>query len=43
MNEEVKAANETAQKEKEKGVPFGKLLAWSLRPGSTGIAMMLLG
>lgn len=43
MNEEVKAANETAQKEKEKGVPFGKLLAWSLRPGSTGIAMMILG
>ena len=41
MNEEMKTANETVQK--GKGVPFGKLLAWSLRPGSTGIAMMILG
>ncbi|MBR1758292.1 MAG: MFS transporter [Lachnospiraceae bacterium] len=28
---------------KEKGVPFGKLMAWSLRPGSTGVAMMIMG
>ena len=41
MYEELKTTNETAQK--EKGVPFGKLIAWSLRPGSTGIAMMILG
>ncbi len=43
MGKESKAVqtNETAQK--EKGVPFGKLMAWSIRPGSTGIAAMILG
>ena len=39
MSEEIKAAAPA----KEKGVPFGKLMAWSLRPGSTGIAGMIMG
>ena len=39
MNEEI---NNPAPV-KEKGVPFGKLIAWSLRGGSTGVAMMILG
>ena len=39
MNEEIKNPAPV----KEKGVPFGKLMAWSLRPGSTGVAMMILG
>ncbi len=39
MNEEIKSAAPV----KEKGVPFFKLMAWSLRPGSTGVAMMILG
>ena len=39
MSEEIK----TAAPAKEKGVPFGKLMAWSLRPGSTGIAGMIMG
>lgn len=41
MNEEVKAVNETANN--EAGVPFGKLIAFSMRGGSTGIAVMILG
>ena len=46
MSEESKAVAAVAEKEtkkKEKGVPFGKLMAWSLRGGSTGIAMMIFG
>ena len=38
MNEEI---NNPAPV-KEKGVPFGKLIAWSLRGGSTGVAMLIL-
>lgn len=38
MNEEI---NNPAPV-KEKGVPFGKLMAWSLRGGSTGVAMLIL-
>ena len=41
MSEESKAVEQVA--EKEKGVPFGKLMAWSLRAGSTGVAMMIMG
>lgn len=46
MNEEEKAAKKAAKqaKKKEKGhVPFGKLVAWSLRSGSTGVCMMIIG
>lgn len=47
MSEESKVVAQTAEaetkKKKEKGVPFGKLMAWSLRGGSTGIATMLFG
>lgn len=43
MSEENKAAQTTEAVKKEKGVPFGKLMAWSLRPGSTGVCMMILG
>ncbi len=39
MNEEIK----NPAPAKEKCVPFGKLMAWSLRPGSTGVAIMILG
>ena len=28
---------------KEKGIGFGKLMAWSLRGGSTGVCMMIIG
>lgn len=41
MSEEVKPAA-TVDK-KEKGVPLGTLLAWSLRPASTGVALMVMG
>ena len=41
MSEEIKAT--AAVDTKEKGVPFGKLMAWSLRPASTGVAMMIMG
>ncbi len=41
MSEEVKSAA-TVDK-KEKGVPLGTLLAWSLRPASTGVALMVMG
>ena len=41
MSEEVKSTA-TVDK-KEKGVPFGTLLAWSLRPASTGVALMIMG
>lgn len=44
MNEEKTAAAQTVEAaKKEKGVPFGKLLAFAMRGGSTGIAMMILG
>lgn len=47
MNEEKKAAKAAAKaaKKAEKGehVPFGKLVAWSLRGGSTGVCMMIIG
>ena len=33
----------TEKPKKEKGVPFGKLLAWAMRNGSTGIAFMIFG
>jgi len=41
MSEEVKSTA-TVDK-KEKGVGFGTLMAWSLRPASTGIATMIMG
>lgn len=41
MSEEVKSAA-TVDK-KEKGVPLGTLLAWFLRPASTGVALMVMG
>ena len=41
MSEEVKSTA-TVDK-KEKGVGFGKLMAWSLRGGSTGVALMVMG
>ena len=40
MSEKVMSAEKP---KKEKGVPFGKLMAWSLRGGSTGIAVMIFG
>lgn len=41
MSEEVKSA--AIVDKKEKGVPLGTLLAWSLRPASTGVALMVMG
>ena len=44
MSEEMKnTAQAQEPAKKEKGVSFGKLMAWSLRPASTGVAMMILG
>ena len=40
MSEKVMNSEKTA---KEKGVPFFKLLAWAVRNGSTGIAVMIFG
>ena len=40
-SEENKNTVET--KKKEKGVGFGTLIAWSLRPASTGVALMIMG
>ena len=40
MSEKVLKAEKPT---KEKGVPFGKLLAWAMRNGSTGIAFMIFG
>lgn len=42
MSKEVNNSG-TGQPAKEKGVGFGKLMSWSLRSGSTGICMMILG
>ena len=41
MSEEVKTT--AAVDKKDKGVGFGTLMAWSLRPASTGIATMIMG
>lgn len=43
MSKKSKAVQSTETAQKEKGVSFGKLMAWSLRPGSTGVCMMILG
>jgi len=45
MSEENKTVEVTGQKpgKKEKGVGFGTLIAWSLRPASTGVAIMIMG
>lgn len=36
-------ANENNAKAASEKLGFGKLLAWSLRPGSTGVALMIMG
>lgn len=43
MSKKNKAVQATEMVQKEKGVSFGKLMAWSVRLGSTGIAGMILG
>ncbi|MFA9376387.1 MAG: MFS transporter [Lachnotalea sp.] len=44
MNAKVdETVTEQKPQEKEKGMEFFKLLSWSLRPASTGIAVMIMG
>ena len=43
MSEENKSVQTEEKAPKEKGVGFGTLAAWSLRPASTGVAIMIIG
>ena len=47
MNQEVKNTQSEAAAEKaapaEEKLGFGKLFAWSVRGGSTGVALMVMG